>query len=83
MEVMLHTLGYADDIALLEEGDAIGVNRLSERVTDISKGSKKEADMSIFAHPKDHDPACLQTGQRSRRQPRRKQRNYVDLNVHT
>ena len=47
MDIMLHTLGYADDVAILEEGDAVGINRLSERVTDISKGSKEEADMSI------------------------------------
>ena len=47
VESMLHTLGYADDVALLEEGNNTGVDRLSERVTAISKGSKKDSDMSI------------------------------------
>ena len=47
MDIMLHTLGYADDLALLEEGDATGVSRLSDRVTKVSKGSRKVADMCI------------------------------------
>ena len=47
MEIMLHTLGYADDVALMEEGDESGITRLSERVSEISKGSKKDADMSV------------------------------------
>ena len=47
MEIMLHTLGYADDVALMEEGDEPGTTCLSERVSDISKGSKKDADMSV------------------------------------
>ena len=47
MDIMLHTLGYADDVAILEEGDAAGINRLSERITEISKGSKDAADMSV------------------------------------
>ena len=40
-------LGYADDVALLEEGEVDGVKRLSDKVTEISVGSKKDADMSI------------------------------------
>ena len=40
-------LGYADDVALLEEGEVDGAKRLSDRVTEISVGSKKDADMSI------------------------------------
>ena len=47
MNVMLHTLGYADDLALLEEGDEIGIARLSDRVTTISVGSREKADMHI------------------------------------
>ena len=45
---MLHTLGYADDVALLEEGDRCGMDRLSDRVTKISRGSKKDANMSVL-----------------------------------
>ena len=47
MAIMLHTLGYADDVALLEEGQIDGVKRLSDRVTEIAVGSKKDTDMSI------------------------------------
>ena len=47
MDIMLHTLGYADDVALMENGDEVGIDRLSVRITAISKGSKDEADMSI------------------------------------
>ena len=48
MNVIIHTapLGYADDLAILEEGDEVGITRLSDRVTTISIGSKKETDMN-------------------------------------
>lgn len=45
--VMLHTLGYADDVAIIETGDEKGVSHLSERVTAIAKGSKKRVDMDV------------------------------------
>ena len=41
--VRLHTLGYADDAALIDECP----HRSSERVTRIALGSKKDADMQI------------------------------------
>ena len=47
MVIMLHTLGYTDDVTLLEEGEVADVKRLSDRVTEISVGSKKDTDMSI------------------------------------
>ena len=39
----LHTLGYADDAALIDTSTAIA----SERVTNIAQGSEKDADMCI------------------------------------
>ena len=46
-DVLLHTLGYADDVALIETGDAVGIERLSERVSALREGSKKSADMDV------------------------------------
>ena len=46
-ESLIHTLGYADDIALIEYGDSTGLERLSRRLSAISKGSKADADMQI------------------------------------
>ena len=43
----MHTLGYADDVALIEFGDDVGINRLSERVTAVKLGSKECADMDV------------------------------------
>ena len=42
-DVVVHTLGYADDAALLDSD----INTATERVTSIAKGSKKDADMEI------------------------------------
>ena len=44
---IVHTLGYADDAALIDCGDAAGVTRASMRVTSIAAGSERDADMSI------------------------------------
>ena len=46
-QVLLHTLGYADDVAIIEYGNETGVTRLSERVTAIAQGSKASADMDV------------------------------------
>ena len=46
-DVLLHTLGYADDVALIAFGDDVGINRLSERVTAVKLGSKVCADMDV------------------------------------
>ena len=40
---MLHTLGYADDAALLDTSTEVA----AARVTQIAKGSVKDADMQI------------------------------------
>ena len=47
MDTLVHLLGYADDVVALEEGSTEGIVRLEERVNDIAKGSKKDADMSV------------------------------------
>ena len=44
---ILHTLGYADDAALVDLGDAAGVIRATERLLRIAKGSVDDADMQI------------------------------------
>ena len=44
---IVHTLGYADDAALLDDGDEAGICRATERVTNIALGSRAEADMEI------------------------------------
>ena len=41
----IHSLGYADDVALIDAN----AETASKRVTDIAKGSKKDADMCINA----------------------------------
>ena len=47
MDTIIHTLGYVYDVALIDDGDAAGINRASTRVTKISKGSREDADMNI------------------------------------
>ena len=44
---LIHTLGYAVDLGLLELGDAAGILRLSRRLTKISVGSREDTDMGI------------------------------------
>ena len=44
---ILYTLGYADDAALVDLGDAAGVIRATERLSRIAKGSLDDTDMQI------------------------------------
>ena len=46
-DTMIHTLGYADDLTLVETADQEGILRSSRRVTQISVGSEMDADMHI------------------------------------
>ena len=41
---ILHTLGYADDIALIDNGHNDSIHLATERVTSIAQGSKKDTD---------------------------------------
>ena len=43
----VHTLGYADDLALTDDGDADGINMATERATAIGSGSRNRADMNV------------------------------------
>ena len=38
-EVLVHLLGYADDVAVMDSGSEEGIQRLSIRVSSISQGS--------------------------------------------
>ena len=46
---IIHTLGYADDVALTDLGDTGGNQRTAEMVSCVSEGSKKDADMRLRA----------------------------------
>ena len=46
-ETVIHTLGYADDLALVDDGDAEGIANSTTRVSSISKGSEEDADMTL------------------------------------
>ena len=47
MDTVLHTLGYADDVATIEEATPEGHERATNRVSAIANGSQQDADMSI------------------------------------
>ena len=72
-DVMLHTLGYADDAALLDSGDDEGVERASRRVTSIAKGSTQDADMVIsiaktkVVHVREQEPATPTTAEEAKK----------------
>ena len=46
-QTIIHTLGYADDVTLIDGGDSQSVVRASERVSTIDVGSEVDADMYI------------------------------------
>ena len=46
-EVLVHTLGYADDAALVDLGNLTGAQTASSRVTALANGSRTETDMEI------------------------------------
>ena len=46
-DTVLHSLGYADDIALIDRGDPAGIHRATTRVSGIASGSRESADMEI------------------------------------
>ena len=56
------TLGYADDLALTDEGGEVGTARATSRVTEIAVGSREEADMEVkivktkILHVRPQDP---------------------------
>ena len=46
-DILIRLLGYADDVAVVESGDDEGIRKFENRVTKISKGSKKDVDMQV------------------------------------
>ena len=40
-DVLIHTLGYADDAALVDLGSTDGIRMASDRVTKISRGARR------------------------------------------
>ena len=66
-DILLHTLGYADDVALIDYGHPAGIEMASNRVTAIAAGSKKDADMTIkikktkVLHVRTQDPITATT----------------------
>ena len=63
----IHTLGYADDLTLTDDGDTTGINRATTRVSSISEGSRSEADMKVkirktkILHVRSQDPVSETT----------------------
>ena len=43
----MHTLGYADDLALANKGGESNAEEISARITRISEGSRNDADMDV------------------------------------
>ena len=43
----VHTLGYTDDLSLTDTGDETDTDRSTSRVSEISAGSREEADMKV------------------------------------
>ena len=46
-DTLIRLLGYADDVAVAEEGDEEGIARIETRVNKIADGSKEDADMDV------------------------------------
>ena len=46
-DILIHQLGYADDLAAMDVGTPEGVLRLTDRVGSISQGSREDADMIL------------------------------------
>ena len=46
-KLIVHLLGYADDVAVMDSGSKEGILRLSIRVISICQGSREDADMDL------------------------------------
>ena len=56
---IVHTLGYVDDITLIDKGDASSVLRHSLTVTTIVWGSKKVEDMHEHQYSENQINTCV------------------------
>ena len=65
----IHTLGYADDLALTDSGDADGISKATSRVSAIAEGSRCDADMQVklaktkILHVRAQDPVSETTNE--------------------
>ena len=63
----VHTLGYADDLALTDTGNAAGNARATARASEIAAGSRTDADMKVkivktkVLHVRPQDPVTETT----------------------
>lgn len=79
IESLIHTLGYADDIDLIEYGDPTGLQRLSHRLSMISKGSEDDTDMRISLRKL---KVCMSGNTRNARSQRRRLETCVHTHIH-
>ena len=62
LDTIISTLGYADDLGLLNYADEEGLKKASERITTIAIGSRVDADMKVslpktkVLHVQEQDP---------------------------
>ena len=71
-DILIHQLGYADDLAAVDVGTDAGIQRLTARVGSIAQGSKKDADMdlskekTVAMHVRDQDDTTPTTSEEAR-----------------
>ena len=71
---IISTLGYADDLGLLNYADTEGLKKASERITAIAIGSRADADMKVslpktkVLHVQEQDPISETTNAEARSQ---------------
>ena len=69
LDTVISTLGYADDLGLLNYGDEQGIKKATERITAISVGSRVDADMKVslpktkVLHVREPDPITNTTSE--------------------
>ena len=67
----MHTLGYGDDLTLLDDGNEAGVVKSTTRVTKIAVGSRERADMEVktkkakVVYIRPQDPVSVTTSRES------------------
>lgn len=68
-QAIIHTLGYADDAALMDKGDAEGIAIATSRLNNVADGSERDADMKInsdktkIMHVRAQDPITQTTSE--------------------
>ena len=66
-QAIIHTLGYADDAAMMDKSDAEGIAIATSRLNNVADGSERDADMKInsdktkIMHVRAQDPITQTT----------------------